>query len=318
MSQPAINLHGAVDLSGLARPPAQPGGAGQQPAGAPQAAGGGGQIPAPLVTEVTEASFEQTVGLSQQVPVVVELYAAQAQGSEELGRTLTALAEEYGGRFQHARVDVQANPQIAGAFQAQGVPMVIALIGAQPVPLFQGSAPADQLRQVLDEVLRLAAQNGVTGVIQDTRDAQPQAEEPAPPPLPPRHVEAQEALERGDLDAAIAAYRKAIEEDASDQEAPAALAQVELMKRTEGADAATLVAAADADPADLDAQLAAADVEVSQGQPAAAFSRLIAVIRRTAGDERETVRQRLVSYFDLVGPTPEVNAARRDLASALY
>src|SRR5690625_1598116 len=320
MSQPGINLHGAVDLSGLARPPAPPARAPQSPSGGPPpSAAPGAPIQAPLVVDVTEATFEQTVALSQQVPVVVELYAAQAPGAAELGQTLTALAEESGGRFQHARVDVQSNPQIAAAFQAQAVPMVIALLGAQPVPLFQGAAPVEQIRQVMDEVLRLAAQNGITGVIHDTRgEAEHNAPEPPPPPVPPRHAEAHEALERGDLDAAIAAYRKAIEEDASDQEAPAALAQVELMQHTQGVDAQRVLAAAEAAPQDVPAQLAAADVEMSTGQVTQAFHRLLATIRRTAGEEREEVRLRMVSYFELVGPTPEVNAARRDLASALY
>lgn len=321
MSQPSINLHGAVDLAGLAGPPAgaTPGAAGR-PA---DAAAPGAAVPAPLVVDVTETTFEQTVMLSQQVPVVVELHSAEARGSAELSETLTALAEEYAGRFQHARVDTQASPQIAAAFQVEAVPTVVALVGGQPVPLFQGTYPADQLRQVLDEVLRLAAQNGVTGVIEDTRDEADEVEEtpaePEPEPLPRRHAEAQEALERDDLDGAIEAYRKAITEDASDTEAPAALAQVELLKRTADVDMqALLAAAAQAGPTDVDAQLAAADAEIAVGQAEAAFTRLLAVIRATADEGREAARQRLVSYFELVGATPEVNQARRALANTLY
>ncbi len=319
----AASLAGAVDLSGLKkRAEARNDAAQGRGPGAPPANDGG----AATSVDVDESSFEQEVLLrSMQVPVVVELHSAQARGSAELSQTLTALAEEYAGRFQHARVDTEASPQIAAAFQVQAVPTVVALVGGQPVPLFQGTYPADQLRQVLDEVLRLAAQNGVTGVIQDTRDAEEadEADEPAaepePAPLPRRHAEAQEALERDDLDGAIEAYRKAMTEDASDTEAPAALAQVELLKRTVDVDAqAVLAAAAHAGAEDVAAQLAAADAEVIAGQAEAAFTRLLATIRATADEDREAARQRLVSYFELVGATPEVNQARRALANALY
>lgn len=319
MSQPtpSPNLRGAVDLSALSGPSGRPasGGAG---GGAP---GGGQSASGAVVVDVTEATFPATVELSAQVPVVIDLWAEWCQPCKTLSPILEKLAHEYGGRFQLAKVDVDANQQIAAAFQVQSIPSVVALVGGQPVPLFQGAYPEAQVRQVLDELLRVAAENGVSGVLageDDAADAEP--EEPAEPPLPPLHAEGVAALERGDLDAAADAYRRALKENPGDADARAALAQVELMTRVQELDAAQVLAAADeAGPQDVPAQLAAADVEVVSGQAGAAFDRLIASVRRTAGPDREKVRLRLLDLFEVMGgSSPEVQAARRQLASALY
>ncbi|WP_127131685.1 tetratricopeptide repeat protein [Georgenia sp. SYP-B2076] len=311
---PRMNLHGAVDLSALATPPA--GAPGQRPGG--PAAEPGAAVPGQLVVEVTEATFGEAVQLSVQVPVIMALWADWAAPSRELLPVLEKLAVEYDGRFQLALVDVDANRQIAAAFQVQSVPAVVAVIGGQPVPLFQGAYPEDQLRPVLDELLRLAAQNGVTGVLAIDVDAEAE-ETPQEPPLPPLHAEAMAAIERGDLAAAEAAYTQALAENPRDTEAKAALLQVQLIARVDHDDPEEVLArAAAAEPGDVAAHLAAADVEAATGQFAAAFDRLLAVIRATAGDEREQARLRLIDLFEIAGPVPEVQNARRNLASALY
>lgn len=307
MSQPPINLHGAVDLSALARPPAGP----AQP-GAPGGDDGEG---APIVVDVTEATFQQTVELSMQVPVVVELWASFAQGPSEV---LSRLATEYGGRFQLARVDAEASPQIAQAFQVQSVPTVVAVVRGQPIPLYQGEYPEDQLRSVLDEVLRVAAQAGVTGTVTGG-EAEEEPEQPAEPPLPPLHAEALEAIEREDYEAAADAYRRSLEENPADHEASAALAHVELIMRAARTGIQAIEDAEDASAGDVAAHLAAGDAEVAAGHHQAAFDRLIAVIRATDGEDREEARKRLVEYFEIIGNTdPAVIGARQALASALY
>ena len=305
MSQPSLNLHGAVDLSALARP--------AQPAGAPGADGDAAD--APLVSDVTEATFQQTVELSMRVPVVVEVYASYAQGPSA---TLARLAADFGGRFHLARVDVETSPQIAQVFQVQAVPTVVAIVRGQPIPLYQGDHPEEQVRQVLDEVLRVAAQAGVTGTVSGAVAEEGEAE-PAEPPLPPLHAEALEAIEREDYAAAADAYRRALKENPADHEASAALAQVELIMRTSAAGGLEAVTAAqDAPATDVAAHLAAADAEMAAGRQQAAFDRLLAVVRATAGEDREAARLRLVEYFDILGSHPDVTAARRALASALY
>ncbi|WP_413452340.1 tetratricopeptide repeat protein [Georgenia phoenicis] len=305
MSQPSINLHGAVDLSALARPP--------QPAAG---AAGGDAADAPLVVDVTEASFQQTVELSLRVPVVVEVSASYAGGPSAV---LAKVAADFGGRFQLARVDVETSPQIAQAFQVQAVPTVVAIVRGQPVPLYQGDYPEEQLRAVLEELLRVAAQAGVTGTVSGAAPEE-DALEPEEPPLPPLHAEALEAIEREDYAAAADAYRRALKENPADHEATAALAQVELIIRTASAGGLQAVVAAEGQPfTEVAVHLAAADAEVAAGQPQAAFDRLLAVVRATAGEDREQARKRIVEYFEIVGNAdPAVAEARRNLASALY
>jgi len=308
MTQPptGLNLRGAVDLSALSRPPAAPG------APAPAAPDG-------VVIDVTAETFQQLVTTSMTVPVVVDLYSARSAASAELSATLQQLAASYAGRFQLARVDADTNPQIAQAIGAQSLPTTFAIIGGQPLPLFQGAYPADQVRSVLDELLRVAAENGVTGTISGAAEPEEQ-EEPEEPPLPPHLQTAYDQIGSGDLDAAAAGLEQAIKEAPADGEAKALLAQVELMRRLDGVDpVAALTAARDAAPGDVATQLPAADVEVSTGQAAAAYTRLLAAVRVTAGEERESARARLVELFLLAAPDDvHVAKARRDLAIALF
>ncbi|GAA1875832.1 co-chaperone YbbN [Myceligenerans crystallogenes] len=304
---------GAVDLSALTRPQAPPPG---EPGGAPEAGG--------FVRDLTEANFEQVVRDSTQYPVVVLLWAPTDAANAELGTTLAKLAADYAGRFLLGRVDAHQYPQIAAAFQVQGVPAVVAVLQGQPLPLFAGNASEEQVRQVLDQVLAAAEQNGVTGRApsaggnDDAAAAQEPAEEPEKP-LPPLHQEAYDAIERDDLDAAVAAYDRAIKQDPKDADASAGLAQVKLMQRTRDADlAAARKAAADA-PSHVPAQLAVADLDVLGGKVEDAFARLLDLLPGLAADDKETVRVRLLEYFELIGTTdPRVNKARQRLAISLY
>lgn len=307
--RPRLDVRGAVDLSGLGRTPAPaPGG----PAG-----GSGGSS---FVVDVAdEATFGQVVQSSAQVPVVFVLWASWSEASATVVTDLVALADEYAGRFLLARVDAEATPQIVQAFGAQGVPAVVAVLRGQPVPLFQGAAGKEDVRAVLDQLLQAAAANGVTGTVPGA-DEQPAAEpEPEEPPLPPLHQAAYEAIERDDLDAAVAAYTQALQENPRDDEARAGLAQVELLRRTTGVDPRAARETAAADPRDVASHLVVADLDVLGGQVEDAFARLVDLVRVTAGPEREQVRVRLVELFGVVGDAdPRVMAARRSLASALY
>ncbi|TNM68481.1 tetratricopeptide repeat protein [Streptomyces sp. NP160] len=328
---PRLNLRGAVDLSGLAnRPqrPAAPAASAAAPTAAPAdgAAPPEGQVPAgaaSVVLDVTDAEFASLVQLSAQVPVVVDLWATWCGPCKQLSPVLERLAEEYAGAFLLAKVDVDANPQIAAAFQVQSIPTVVAVLAGQPVPLFQGAYPEPQVRQVLDELLKVAAANGVTGRVPGAggggADGADGAGLPAEPPVPPLHAEAREAITRGDLDAAADAYRRALAEAPADAEAAVGLASIELRRRTRGTQAAQALTAADAAPADLEAGLLAADHQVLAGDAEGAFRRLVALVRTSHGDDRDAVRARLVELFEVVGAEdPRVAAARRSLAAALY
>lgn len=306
MSQPSVNLRGAVDLSSLATPPSE---------SAPDAPMTG------AVVDVTLQSFQGVVEQSAQVPVIMDLRSPSSPASGELSTTLQTLAKEYGGRFLLARADVEANPQIAQAFQVQAAPAVVALIKGQPLPLFQGAQPLEQIRAVIDEVLRVAAENGVTGRIDVDQDSQEdEAPEAAEEPLPPNLQAAYDAIENDDLDGAAAAFERQLNEQPADAEAKAGLAQVDLGRRLSGLDIqAVLTTVAQAAPDDVEAHLAAADVEAASGRMDAAFTRLISLVRVTAGDDREQARKRLLELFLIVPEgSPELLKARRELAVALY
>jgi putative thioredoxin len=183
------------------------------------------------------------------------------------------------------------------------------------VPLFAGAQPSEQVRVYVDELLKLAAEHGVTGRVAVAAAGAAEVE----PELPPLHQEAFDAIERDDLEAASAAYTQALAQNPADADASAGLAQVKLMQRTAGVDLAAARAAAAQAPTDIAAQLLVADLDVLAGNVEDAFRRLIDTVRAAEGDERDTVREHLIELFAVVGAHDErVQKARRALMSALF
>jgi putative thioredoxin len=310
-------LRGAVDLSALRNRPAAPA-PGESPA--PAAADGGISVPS-LVMDVTDETFAQALELSRTVPVAVDLWAEWCGPCKQLSPVLERVVTELAGRLVLAKVDVDANPQLSQAFRAQSIPMVVALVGGQPVPLFTGAVPEQQVREVFGQLLQLAAQNGVSGSVSISggEDAEADGEAPAAPPLPPLHSEAFDAIEAGDFPRAIAAYEKALAENPRDADARAGLGQVRLLDRVQGADLQAARAAAAADATDVSAQFAVADLDLSGGHVEDAFGRLLDLFAALPSDQRAPVRERLLELFALVGDTdPRVVSARSRLASLLF
>jgi len=273
------------------------------------------------VVDVDEAGFGALVNSSTEHPVVVLLWASWSEVSIALARDLGTLADEFAGKFLLARIDAEANPQVAAAFQVsvQAVPAVVAVIAGQPLPLFQGQHPVEQMRGLLDQVIAAAAANGVTGTVGAPAPTSEKPSEPEEPPLPPLHQAAYDAIERDDLAAAAEAYAQALRENPRDGMARAGLAQVNLLVRTADADQVAARATAAADARDVAAQLLVADLDVLGGNVDDAFTRLVDLVRVTAGDDREAVRLRLIDLFEVVGSDDaRVGPARRALASALY
>lgn len=329
MSDQPINaaaLRGALDLSGL----------GQRPA----PASGGSTPDSGVVIDVTsEQEFAALVSASVRYPVLVTLFATSQPGSRTPVDELAAAVRAQDGRVQLAVVDIDVVPEIGQAFaqlaqqvaqQGQLPPgssvTTVAFVQGQPMPLppLQDAAMA---RQIVDEIVKLAIANGITGRVPGA-DAAAAEDEDSPgsgegadgeDELPPLHQEAYDALERGDLDAAVAAYEKAIAADPGDEEAKLALGQTKLMKRTEGVDLNAAREQAAAHPDDVQAQTVVADLDVLGGHVDDAFDRLIDLVKRSAGDERNAAREHLVGLFDLVGPADDrVKKARQRLMSALY
>jgi putative thioredoxin len=307
------SLRGAVDLSTLRNRPA----ATAATAPGEEAPAGSAVVVPSLVLDVTDETFPQVLELSRTVPVVVDLWAEWCGPCKQLSPVLEKVVLELGGRLVLAKVDVDANPQLSQAFRAQSIPMVVALVAGQPVQMFTGAVPEQQVREVFAQLLQLAAQNGVTGSA--AVDGQAPDEAPAEPPLPPLHAEAFEAIEEGDYARAVAAYEKALAENPRDAEARAGLGQVRLLLRVQNVDLQAARAAAASAPQDVEAQFTVADLDISGGHVEDAFGRLLDLFAALPDEERTPVRERLLELFALVGDAdPRVIAARSRLASLLF
>ncbi|WP_265444874.1 tetratricopeptide repeat protein [Flexivirga meconopsidis] len=303
------SLRGAVDLSSLARP-----------AGSSSSAPGAGGASDDIVISVDDATFGEVMQTSTQVPVILALWSGARPKSKEHIDLLATEVRSYDGRLQLATVDIDRAMQIRQALQVQQVPMVLAVLQGQPLPLYAGDQPADAIRQVLDKVLEAAQANGVTGRL-DAAPAgeQAEADDAAEPELPETHQRAFDAIEQGDYDAAVVAYEEALAANPADDEARLGLGQVKLLKRTDGVDLTQAREAAAAAPTDVAKQTVVADLDLLGGHVEDAFTRLIDLVKATTGDERNAARQHLIELFDVVGPTDErVKKARTALMSALY
>jgi len=319
-----FSMYGAVDL-GARQAAAQ---RRQQAARAAEAAaadGGDGQPaggPAsPFVIEVTEETFNNDVALrSRTTPVIVDLWAEWCGPCKQLSPVLEKLANEAAGAWVLAKVDVDANPRLAQAFQAQSIPMVVAVVGGQMVDAFFGAMPEAQVKQWIAQIMTVADQLGVQQGARAPGDGADGAEAgDAFDELPPALSAARDAMENGDLDGAARALEKALADAPADGLAKSWLAQVNLMRRVSAADPATVSREAAADPADLAGQLLAADFEMASGDAEKAFNRVLAVIRRTSGAERNTARLHLLDLFEVLPPDDErLKKARTQLTLLLF
>ncbi len=281
------NFAQAVDLSSLAKPKAPPAG------------------PMPGL-EVTAANLTaEFLPISRTKPVIVIAWSARSPESIEMVKTLGTLETSYQGSWTLARLDIDAEPQVAQALQTKSVPYAIALIGEQMVPLFEQSYPEAQIRLVLDKVLTLAGEQGVGSAPVEVSE--------------PEEDEAMAALESGDFKAAEVAYKKLLARKPSDSFAKLGLAQTQLLIRTDGLNLEIIIKQATDSPSDIVLQLQAADMEIANGGVEAAFNRVLDVVKATSGDERTKAREHLLTLFVLVDPSdPRLAAARSVLANALF
>lgn len=321
MTEPFSSLRGAVDLGALgssrpgpSTPAAPPAADGTVGPGGPDGDPGGDPFASPVVVVGDDASFNTLVQRSVSVPAVAVLWTSQAPETQAVLEAVVAVAERREGRLQVVAIDVATNPGIAQAIQPPQLPVSLGLLKGQAIPLFQGLPAQPDLERVLDELLSVAVQQGVTGRIELPGSEGDQADE-----ISPLHEEAYAAIERGDLDAAASAYERALAENPADEDARLGLAQVSLMARTQGVDLQEARAAAAADPTDVDAAIMVADLDVLGGHVEDAFTRLIDVVRATTGEERDRVKAHLLDLFAVVGNQDErVRRGRTSLMSALF
>jgi Thioredoxin domain-containing protein len=304
------SLYGAVDLG--ARKQALEAQA-RREAAAAQAGAGGAPPAGPTVVDVTEQTFTtEVIERSMRVPVILDLWATWCEPCKQLSPILEKLAAEAGGRWVLAKVDVDANRQISQALRVQSIPTVLAIFQGQAVSGFQGALPEAQVRQWLDQLMEALAQYLPPATEQGEGG---QAQQPADPDL----LAAEQAVEKGDLDAAQAAYERLLARSPNHADAKIGLAGVGLLRRTQGLDPATVLRAAADNPDDIDLQLQSADLEMLSGAVESAFNRLLGLVRRTSGDDRDKVRLHLIGLFEtLPVDDPTVAKARRQLANALF
>ncbi len=315
MTQQPFSRPGAIDLSALKRPAAPPPSA--PGAGAGGAPGGGSAY----ALDVTEATFQEVVQASMTAPVVLVFHAASASPeSATFAQDVAALVGQYDGRFLAGLVDVDANPGIAQAMQIQQVPLLLVLLDGRPVtqPL-PGVLRPDELSELLQQLGQQLTAQGITGRHQPRAGAAPAEDQDAEPAVDPRYAAAQDAIGAGDYDLAVAEYQKLLTANPADAEAAAGLAMARVLARTASADDAAARSAADAAPDDVDAQTLVADLDLVAGRVEESFTRLVELVRRTSGDERNAAREHLVGLFAAVGnDDPRVTKGRQQLASALF
>jgi putative thioredoxin len=281
------NFGQAFDLSSLTKPKVDP------------------ATPLPGIEVSVENLSSDILPLSLVRPVIVLMWSPRSTESVEMVKVLGKLETDYKGAFALARVDIEAHPQVAQAFQTKAIPYAVAIIAEQMVPLFEQSYPEAQVRMVMDKVLTLASEQGIG----EAPVEQMEAEE----------IEAMDALEAGNYLAAEAAYKKWLSRKPGENLAKLGLAQTQLLMRTEGLELSEVIDQSALNPSDIQLQLKAADVEIVNGGVEAAFARLIHAVRATSGDERTKVKDHLLNLFALVDQSdPRLVAARKELASALF
>jgi putative thioredoxin len=314
MTQQPFTRRGAIDLSALKRPATPP------PGGAATAGAAAGTA---YSLEVSEQNFQSLLEQSMKAPVLLVFFSrTRMPESGQLADDLATLSGEFEGRFLAGLVDIDAAPGIAQAMQIPSIPLVVMVLDGRPMPLLQDAVPLDELRTALTQVMQQLVTQGVTERHQPLAGApaaEADAEGDAEPVADPRYAAAQDALGEGDIDTAVAEYQKLVDANPADAEAAAGLAMATLLQRTAGVDLNAARATAAAAPDDVAAQAMVADLDLLGGHVEDAFNRLIALVARTAGDERNAARQHLLALFAAVGnDDARVVKGRQGLASALF
>ena len=263
-------------------------------------------VPA-LVIEVDSTSIRDYLAISDSLPVLVLFVQENDPSSQSLLRTVKTLTEKTAGKILTLVVDAVKSPELAQAFDLKQIPTLLGMLKGQPAPLFTGDQPAEQVQQIIDRVLEVGKENGLTGTV---KVAEPQ------PELSITHQQAFAAIEENNYPLAKSLYEKALVENPNDQLAEAGLAQIKLLIRLEGKDLPSLATSLGQD---TDAVLQRVDALVATGAAKEGFEQLLELFEKTAKDQREPIRLRFVELFLVVGnEDPAVMQARKNLSLLLF
>jgi thioredoxin-like negative regulator of GroEL len=315
MTQQPFSRPGAFDLSALKRPATPPPSASRAPGGAAPSGVGS------YTVQVSAQTMQDVVEASMTAPVLMVVFSgSRSPESAQYAADVAALVEQYEGRFLAGLVDLDTAPEVGQALQITQVPVLLVLLDGRPVTQpIPGVVPGDELSALLNQLGQQLTAQGVTGRHQPLAAGAPAEDGDGEPPVDPRYAAAEDALARDDIGTAVLEYQKLVDANPADHEAVAGLAMAKILQRTQGVDAAAALAAADATPADVQAQSLVADLDLTEGRVEEAFARLVELVRVTSDKQRDRAREHLIGQFAAVGnDDPRVLAARRALASALF
>jgi putative thioredoxin len=259
--------------------------------------------------KVDTSSIRDYLPLSEKIPILMLFVEASDEASDSLLKSVTALVQKTAGAMIALVVDAAASPELAQAFELNQIPSAYGLLKGQPAPLFVGNQPMEQIQLVITRVLEVAKENGLTGkaVVKEAEKE---------PELSATMTAAYAAIDSGDYQSASSLYEKALLENPNDSLAEAGLAQVNLLIRLQGKDLSAIIAS---EPNSPESILEIADALIATGDAASGFALLLSLFEKTAKDQREPIRLRLVEMFLVAGnDNPEVVAARKSLSLMLF
>ena len=303
--------HGAVDLSirqtnstNSDQSPTDAGQAGQQSSQFAQNGANppGALLNAPLESEVTQENLQEIMGLSVTVPVLLFVYSSSSLASKQTLEVMERSARQAQGAFHLAKLDAKENAMLAQALQLQVLPACLAILANQPIPLFEGVASDEQIKQVVDQILQLAPQMGVTGRLAVSS-------EELETPIPPEHEDALAAEKAQEWQSAAEAWRKVLANSPRDVAAEKGLAKAELMLRQERELQNSSQAAND--------PLTTADLLFTEGRQQEAFDLVLAEFEKADAEQREQIRLRLVDMFKIADDPQLVKRVRQRLSTLL-
>lgn len=293
MSMPPLpgNFGRAFDLSSLTKPKTE-------------------TVSSSVALEATVENFiTDFVSISKEKPVVLLAYSQRSPASVELRDLMAEMSLADKQSWLFGAIDADAQPQLAQALQIPSIPYAIAFIAEQPLALFDRPYPQEQIAMVISKLFEMAKEKGLAVEIPEAKEV----------PLEPEEAAALAALESGDYSGAAMAYRNWLQRKPDELMAKIGLAQCELMVRISELDPQDTIKQANQEPASVEKQIKAADIEIAQGQIKSAFDRLINVVRTSDGDAKKLAKEHLLLLFQLVDPSePDLIRARTELASALF